>query len=770
MKPKFELCLIFVISFLTFLFYPRIISADSVKTISDFKVSYATLMNYLKSTDAIQVKGNQIIFSEFPDSSNFFYPGHLGSWWSPPFYSTYFDFTKEKDPLKGFFTSLAFVIDGQVIWEKPADPTRSFWHPSKLETVAQYEEFEVVSKKIPLIDQRGIAHSITIRNLTNKTLNLTTAYLVGIGSINYLGPKGFSWAWNLNSPGDTSGLFKKSGQRKFLFYNKSKKAFIAFFVNRVNSWVIVNNTQEFANEIRSTLGHFSNQNRDSQKIPGSLAAISNDLSILPNQERKICAVFLMGGADSREEAEMKTLLSNDPCSQTWEERSDNYWNRLLTKAKTESLLIAPKYKKLYWQGIVNFLLNRWDFSKNCNDYFCPKDKVFYSYAAGFGQSMAQYNWSLSRYSSLLAEYEPTQLKEQIRRGLIAFSLGCRAYDPIFNHHLCDLIYANDAVSLIRTILDYVQLTKDLGILYEKVAGKSIASWIKLLADYPYEGYWRQTSLVDCGDDRKLYELSIHCNLGSRYNGVVPVPNGDRYAAYIWADYLLRAIGEPTIYRQKAQQVASDLSEYLWSKEKGWFKSFVLYTNSGQKLESPQASFFKLAPTFHLLEYRGLLNDQQINALVKVFEREFLGPYGLTSISLTARSSWCSREDWQGPGLYTGEVGHIIRGFKISGQREKSQLVINKYRYLEDLPFWSEALSYDTPILPLRFGIHANGQSASHINIDASGISYALSEKLVFRDNSIVRKQLLRFYQTKIDGFDYNSDEEVNMLDFFWIKD
>jgi hypothetical protein len=56
--------------------------------------------------------------------------------------------------------------------------------------------------------------------------------------------------------------------------------------------------------------------------------------------------------------------------------------------------------------------------------------------------------------------------------------------------------------------------------------------------------------------------------------------------------------------------------------------------------------------------------------------------------------WCKRGDFHGPGLYTGEIMHILKGLFKSGYKEKAWDMLSSYSYLQNAPIWKESLNFD----------------------------------------------------------------------------
>ncbi len=229
-------------------------------------------------------------------------------------------------------------------------------------------------------------------------------------------------------------------------------------------------------------------------------------------------------------------------------------------------------------------------------------------------------------------------------------------------------------------------------------------------------------------------------------------------------YRARGEGAQVTAREsKANQIRGEIFSKLWNPSSGMFNTISIYKTPGdimyyageerpaytssscnRNLDSLDTSGqstcgldtnirdggllsdtnLPVPMQMHTLDYAGFWDGheaekaQLIHTSLDNPSTSFSGPYGLTSLPyawrenppfdyrarpLTRRDNeehWCAREDWHGPGLYSGEVTHILKGLFKEDFEEKAMGILNTYSYLQNAPFWAEALPYKEPAFPV----------------------------------------------------------------------
>jgi hypothetical protein len=122
-----------------------------------------------------------------------------------------------------------------------------------------------------------------------------------------------------------------------------------------------------------------------------------------------------------------------------------------------------------------------------------------------------------------------------------------------------------------------------------------------------------------------------------------------------------------------------MSEKLWNKQLGWFHN--LHSDGRQEL----------VWTYHLFDLldRGVLSSSQKKALIShISEGEFLGPYGMYSISKRDQIHWDFEDvDWGGGGQYVGMPLRIAESLFRLGYYEPGWSILSRCKQ------WSSRYPY-----------------------------------------------------------------------------
>ncbi|MBN2359229.1 MAG: hypothetical protein JXR83_07225 [Deltaproteobacteria bacterium] len=373
----------------------------------------------------------------------------------------------------------------------------------------------------------------------------------------------------------------------------------------------------------------------------------------------------------------------------------------------------------------------------------------------FGKCGGLYPWSLPRFSFAWALADPDGLREQIIKFLALDHTATRAYDNLLGQHRSDVTggYSWDYWAMAEAIHDYVTVTGDREFLGESHAGAygsaAIIDHLAAIVAEPESMHYRwdgqkspSSQLIEHGADHNLWEYQIHCQQGGKLNGFTASLNAARYEQYRILGDLYAALGrasDATGVRAKADAIREQVFARLWDGANHRFNTYAVYqpTGGGSAIERSaytgaacgrdlnhttacqlgvdiaaggllSSDNLPVPMPLHTLAFSGFWHGRgaQQAGFVAAMLPQFDGPSGFTSLPLAwedgvnsgtdqcSGQCWCYREDWHGPGLYTGEVGHILRGLFREGFADQAWAMLQKYLYLKDAPFWSEALSHD----------------------------------------------------------------------------
>ena len=222
------------------------------KNVCFYRTDYKTMSKSLTLPNQIQLFSGDIVSAEFdesPDPStgvNRYYPGHLGSFWAPPYYSSHENYSwsgsNPADQQRSFYTSLVYYnrdYHGGA-WEKPVDlETEAFWYPSKTEFTSFFPGggggTQIRSVKMAL-PQRSLALKITETSKTPNTNNPNLLFIIGVDTISKLDhwdrftESGWNWGAKksyLSENSETVRAKYLSSDKIVIFYNPANSSYVA---------------------------------------------------------------------------------------------------------------------------------------------------------------------------------------------------------------------------------------------------------------------------------------------------------------------------------------------------------------------------------------------------------------------------------------------------------------------------------------------------------------------------------------------------------------
>ncbi|MBZ5561961.1 MAG: hypothetical protein LAP13_06020 [Acidobacteriia bacterium] len=339
------------------------------------------------------------------------------------------------------------------------------------------------------------------------------------------------------------------------------------------------------------------------------------------------------------------------------ERADQALRARLRWASGNLPRISTADKKLdglYDRCILSVLESRWE-----RENFVVKP--FYA----VGTWTFTIPWDTSYASEVLAILDPEGLREAfltyIRAGLLKSS-----WVP-WNGKANQYWYAQNPFAEMSILLDYLRQTGDLAFLDHTEEGATVFEWMKRMGREMVKRYGRPNGLLDFGaGSEKMLELRT-----DGYQHVVAASNGMAVEYFRQVAEWGRARSDPEAaqFDQWADQLEKSMNEKLWDGRAGWFDN--LYPDGGRH----QVGSYHL---FDILDARFLSEAQRRRLISHLTEAEFLGPYGMYSISKSDRVHWDLEDvDWGGGGQYTGMPLRIAESLYRLGYPELAWNILSR---------------------------------------------------------------------------------------------
>lgn len=305
-----------------------------------------------------------------------------------------------------------------------------------------------------------------------------------------------------------------------------------------------------------------------------------------------------------------------------------------------------QFNDLYYRCILSVLNTRWE----------RKNFVIRPFYA-VGTWPFSVAWDISYASEMLSVLDPQGLRETIlaylRTGFLKTS-----YIP-WNGKTNEYWYAQSPFAVMQTLQDYIRQTGNEGFLNERVGSTTVFEWMKRAGQDLVKRYGRPDGLLDFGPgSERMIELRT-----DGYQHVVAATNGlaVEYFRQIAEWCRERHDPEAAQFDRWAGQTQESMEKKLWDNQNGWFIN--LYPDGSRHL----------VWSYHLFDLlgTGILTEAQRQRLIShLTEGQFLGPYGMYSISKVDTTHWDFEDtDWGGGGQYTGMPLRIAESLYREGYGE-----------------------------------------------------------------------------------------------------
>jgi len=296
------------------------------------------------------------------------------------------------------------------------------------------------------------------------------------------------------------------------------------------------------------------------------------------------------------------------------------------------------------------------------------------------------SWDTSYSADVIAMMDPKSLKGAIITDFEEVQMK-KTYVG-YNGAYWENLYIQEPFALQIMIEAYLRHTNDFSLFENEAAGFTVWEWMQKWVDELQTKYTNQLGLIDIGyNTEKIIEIRT-----DGYNHVVPITNALTinllYKMAEWSslkgdEKLARA------YTADADKLKELVNTHLWNDEIAWFDN--LYPD-GSKGTIWTYHLFDLLDSDHL-------TDRQVLKLIShLQEGEFLGKYGLYSISRRDSVHWDMIDsDWGGGGQYAGMPGRISRYLYQKGFPGKGWDLLKRHiRYIDHFPYLPQNPYTDRP--------------------------------------------------------------------------
>ena len=411
---------------------------------------------------------------------------------------------------------------------------------------------------------------------------------------------------------------------------------------------------------------------------------SAEMMIEPTENVEFWTAFTFGEAGENQKS-IKAVLKNpvkfkDEAERWWQERGDNLYRQMPTLQSDNPALVM-----YYNRSMLHLLMNEWN---------VPSFHLHPHYGTGSisGDTICCYMWNYGGPCRLWSILSQKSAKEHLLHLLSLDLCNCYAFFADSGEGFGPYYQINHE-KVIFLAYYYVMQTRDIALLKTKVNGKSV---IEILVEHAlmHDDLSKKAIMVDYGpanDHLELRSPTFGTDPTMRYNGVMPDLNLRRIPLLHLVDSLCRLVHHqpPVDLLQRAADLKTLLHRELFSAKEGWFRCL---TAEGLSLFRYTVQMFKA-----LGWYDWVFEPAAEKALVKhlMSEKEFLGPFGVHSLSKTDPAYYEGDVDNGGPGACVSFPAAIIERLYRSGRVKEAENILSRLLWMGDaLPYWGDSQRAD----------------------------------------------------------------------------
>ena len=322
-------------------------------------------------------------------------------------------------------------------------------------------------------------------------------------------------------------------------------------------------------------------------------------------------------------------------------------------------------EKYYYRCMLTMLMSRYE-----NPNYISE--VFWS----VGMWPFTISWDTSYSSDIIAMLDPESLKEAI---LLDFEqVQMKKTYVGWNGAFWENLYIQEPFALQIMVEAYLRHTNDYSLFDAEAADATVWEWMQRWVTELQSNYTDDLGLVNVGyNTEKIIEIRT-----DGYNHAVPITNALTidllYQMAEWAHKL----GDKKLagkYKADADKLKDLVNKHLWNEQLGWFDNRYPDGTKGA---------IWTYHLFDLLDSEHLTNNQLLRLTSHIQEGEFLGKYGLYSISRRDTVHWdLIDSDWGGGGQYAGMPGRVSRYLYQQGFAGKGWDILKRHiGYMDHFPY------------------------------------------------------------------------------------
>lgn len=339
----------------------------------------------------------------------------------------------------------------------------------------------------------------------------------------------------------------------------------------------------------------------------------------------------------------------------------------------------PALDDFYRRCIFSVLMCRWDRNNFALQPFYAAGTWLYTIA-----------WDTSYASEMLSLMDPAALRKALLLNL-RFNLLQNSYVP-WDGKVKKTVwwYAQGPFAGMRMLQDYLRQTGDTNFLDQAAGDETVFKSMKQLGLELEKRFARPDGLLDFGPgSERMIEIGT-----DGYQHIVPTINGLAVNYFRQMAVWCRERKDPDAaeFDQWADKIERSINQKLWDQKDGWFVS--LYPDGSRHL----------VWSYHLFDLldTGTLSPEQQHLMVShLKEGEFLGPYGMYSISKADLTHWYLEDvDFGGGGQYAGEPLRVSESLYRLGYPETAWDILARCtRWTHHFPYIPQEIFADSPRYP-----------------------------------------------------------------------
>jgi hypothetical protein len=536
------------------------------------------------------------------------------------------------------------------------------WEPGEATITTLTNVFNLRVEQVALRNPQGFVLQLRLRNRTSHTEELTLASIqeptIRKPSVWTYGSQ-FSEAAQFNAPGRLSNG---------MAVHQNAEGAVAFSMPGAYGTSAAS-TQEILQQVRA--------HRRGREQPSLVTALYRRFRLRAGEE--VTTYVVLASATSPEAARTAVrLLMAHPGAAIARARSTMNADIRAWLGRLPAFYDPdPRVTRFYYLAALQLLYARWKVGKT---FVCDP---WYATSGLDSGAMNSYVWDLDYARVPFSLLDPSGM----RAMLIAMAGGSLdahySIEPTSGQGT-GVFYSYDPYAFTSAVDEYLRVTGDRSILSVKRKGKTLLDWLIKMARFGENELDQDGNhLLDYGTDRNLLEIKT-TGSGPGYIHEVPSPNAERSYVYdTVADILAEAknpVYQKTIeeFRKRAKQAREAVNKILWLEGPGWY---------GCRQKDGKVVPIYSIQVFDLLRFPGIVPLARAKRLVQHLNRdEFLGPWGIRSLSVKDRLWDWTDHDWSGPMTFIGDEPQLIADLFQAGFVQKAWQAFGK------ILWWPEHLA------------------------------------------------------------------------------